>query len=135
MTTRRGRIIICERPAPDIIECMHCRRRWDASLRASSQCIVCKTIWDSPPEWDQKAVIRKVWVVESRWRIGVGHGAWQYEEDWPGHLSAEEIEAILEELRHGEHQRCARNKPEMRFEYRAVERLIEVLRERVVCQS
>jgi hypothetical protein len=135
MTTRRGRLIIGERPAPDLIECMHCRRRWDASLQTSSQCLVCKTTWDAPPVWDQRCVIRKLWVIESRSQIGIGNGVWQFEEEWPGSMSAAEIDAILQELRHAEHQRCLRFKPEMRFEYRSAERLVEMLRERVICHS
>jgi hypothetical protein len=134
MTTRRGRLIIGERPAPDLVECMHCRRRWDASLQTSSQCLVCKTVWDAPPEWDQRCLIRKLWIIESRWRIGIGHGPWQFEEEWPGSLTTDEIEAIVEEMRNVEKQRCLRYKPEMRFEYRVVDRLVESLRERVVCQ-
>ena len=69
------------------------------------------------------------------WRIGIGHGPWQFEEEWPGSLSAEEIENILQEMRNVEKQRCLRYKPEMRFEYRVVDRLVEMLRERVVCQN
>src|SRR5262245_30481422 len=133
MTTRRGRLILGERPAPDLIECMHCRRRWEASAQKFSQCVVCKIEWIGPPIWDQKFVIRKVWIIESRWRIGSGHGGWQFEEEWESTLSREEIDTILEELRQNEQQRCARFKPEMRFEYRVVERLIEVPRKRVVC--
>jgi hypothetical protein len=131
MSSRRGRLIIGERPAPDLVECMHCRRRWDARLQKSQRCIVCKTIWDGPPEWDQSAVIRKMWIVESRWRIGIGHGMWQYVAKLPVSLSADELDAILEEYRRTEQLRCARLKPVMHFEYRAVEKLIEVLRNRV----
>jgi hypothetical protein len=131
MSSKRGRLIIGERPAPDLVECLHCRRRWDASLQKSLQCIVCKTIWDGPPEWDQSAVIRKVWIIESRWRIGIGHGLWQYASRLPAHLTADSIEAILESHRHDELMRCARVKPVMRFEYRVLEKLVEVLRNRV----
>ena len=131
MSSKRGRLIIGERPAPDLIECMHCRRRWDASLQKSLQCIVCKTIWDGPPEWDQSAVIRKMWIIESRWRIGIGHGMWQYVTKLPVKLTPDEIETILEEYRQNELQRCARVRPVMRFEYRVVDKLVEVLRNRV----
>jgi len=131
MSSRRGRLIIGERPAPDLLECMHCRRRWDASLQKSLQCIVCKTIWDGPPEWDQSAVIRKMWIIESRWRIGIGHGMWQYAAKFPANLTSEEIDAILEEHRRAEQLRCARLKPVMQFEYQAVQKLVEVLRSRV----
>lgn len=131
MSVKRSRLIIGERPAPDLVECLHCRRRWDASLQKSLQCIVCKTIWDGPPEWDQSAVIRKMWIIESRWRIGFGHGPWQYVSKLPGEHTAEEIETILEGHRKSEHQRCLRLKPVMQFEYQAVEKLIEVLRNQV----
>ena len=131
MSSRRGRLIIGERPAPDLIECMHCRRRWSASVQKSLQCIVCKTIWDGPPEWDQSAVIRKMWIVESRWRIGIGHGMWQYVEKFPVSLDPDEMDATLEEHRRTERLRCARLKPVMQFEYRAVEKLVEVVRSRV----
>jgi hypothetical protein len=128
MSSRRGRLIIGERPAPDLLECLHCRRRWDASLQKSLQCIVCKTIWDGPPDWDQSAVIRKLWIVESRWRIGIGHGLWQFVTKLPANLTPDQIDAVLDEHRHAEHLRCVRVKPVMQFEYRAVEKLVEVLR-------
>lgn len=131
MTSKRGRMIIGERPAPDLIECMHCRRRWDASLQTTQQCIVCKIVWDSPPEWDPSAIIRKFWIVESRWRIGMGHGLWQYVAQHPAEHGADEIEAILDEYRRAEQKRYTRHKPLMWFEYRAVEKLVEVMRDRV----
>lgn len=131
MSCRRGRLIIGERPAPDLIECLHCRRRWDARLQKSYQCIVCKTLWDGPPEWDQSAIIRKMWIIESRWRIGIGHGMWQFVKRFPVSLTPDEIEGILEDYRRAEKQRCMRLKPVMQFEYRSVEKLVEVLRNRV----
>jgi hypothetical protein len=131
MSVKRSRLIIGERPAPDLIECLHCRRRWDASLQKSLQCIVCKIVWDGPPEWDQSVVIRKLWIIESRWRIGFGHGPWQYAAKLPADLTVDEIEAVLEGHRKSEHLRCVRLKPAMQFEYRAVEKLVEVLRNRV----
>lgn len=127
MSSKRSRLIIGERPAPDLIECLHCRRRWDASLQKSLQCIVCKTIWDGPPDWDRSAIIRKLWIIESRWRIGIGHGLWQYVDKLPAKLATDEIDAILEEHRLNEQQRCARLKPFMRFEYRVVDKLVEVV--------
>lgn len=130
-TSRRGRLIIGERPAPDLLECMHCRRRWDAKLQKSLQCIVCKTIWDGPPEWDQSAIIRKLWIIESRWTIGFGHGHWQYAEKLPAKTTPDQVEAALERYRQAEKQRVLRQKPVMQFEYRAVEKLIEVLKSRV----
>jgi hypothetical protein len=135
MSVKRSRLIIGERPAPDLIECLHCRRRWDASLQKSLQCIVCKTVWDGPPDWDQSAVIRKMWIIESRWRIGFGHGHWQYAAKLSAELSADEIEAVLEGHRKSEALRVARLKPTMTFEYRAVEKLIEVLRNRTAQTS
>ena len=124
-------MIIGERPAPDLIECMHCRRRWDASLLSSQQCIVCSTTWDGPPEWDQSAVIRKLWIIESRWRIGMGHGMWQYVDQVPYEAVSDDINSVLDEYRNAEHRRLMRHKPVMWFEYRAIEKLVEVLRERV----
>jgi hypothetical protein len=131
MSSKRARFIIGERPAPDLVECLHCRRRWDASLQKSLQCVVCKTIWDGPPDWDQAAVIRKLWIVESRWRIGFGHGPWQYAAKLSAQLTPDEIDVALEKHRQAELQRCIRVKPIMQFEYRAVEKLVEVLRSRV----
>jgi hypothetical protein len=128
MTSRRGRMIIGERPAPDLIECLHCKRRWDASLQKSNQCIVCKTVWDAPPEWDQSVVIRKLWIIESRWRIGPGHGPWQYAMQFPATRSTEEIDELLEQIRAAERLRCVRHKPVMTFEYRVIEKFSEVVR-------
>jgi hypothetical protein len=124
-------MIIGERPAPDLIECMHCRRRWDASLLETNQCIVCNTEWDGPPEWDQSAVIRKLWIIESRWRIGGGHGMWQYVDQVPFEHGSDDINAILDRYRNAENKRLTRHRPLMWFEYRAVDKLIEVLGNRV----
>jgi hypothetical protein len=49
----------------------------------------------------------------------------------PVKLTPDEINAILEEHRLNEQLRCARLKPYMRFEYQVVEKLVEVLRNRV----
>jgi hypothetical protein len=131
MSLRRARFIIGERPAPDLVECLHCRRRWDASLQKDLQCVVCKTIWDAKPDWDHSAVIRKLWIIESRWRIGFGHGPWQHAATLSASVTMEELETAVEKFRQAEFLRCARLKPVMQFEYRHVEKLVEVLRGRV----
>ena len=88
-------------------------------------------VYARPPEWDQSAVIRKLWILEARWTIGFGHGRWQYAEKLPAKTTPEEVEAVLERYRQSERQRVLRQKPVMQFEYRAVQKLIEVLKSRV----
>lgn len=104
---------------------------WDANLQAGLQCVVCKAHWDGPPEWDRSAVMRKFWIIESRWRIGFGHGRWQHLTELPGDHSASEIDSILEQYRTIEKQRCARLRPALTFEFRAGETFLEVFRGRV----
>lgn len=126
MSLNRGRLIIGERPAPDVVQCMRCRRKWDAHAHTGFQCLVCKVHWDQPPEWDRTVTLRKLWVIESRWRIGFGHGRWQHVTQLPGEHSPEEIHAMIVQYEDIERERCARLKATMRFEYRVSSSLIEV---------
>jgi hypothetical protein len=101
---------------------------WDATAQSGLRCVVCKTLWEAVPEWDQSSLIRKVWVIESRWRIGFGYGHWQHVLQLSFDKPAEEVESILERYRGIERRRCVRFKPTMSFEFRAIEDIVEVYR-------
>jgi len=128
MAINRGRLIIGERPAPDVVQCLRCRRKWDARLHRGTKCIVCKIDWGSYPEWDQASLMRKLWMIESRWRMGFGYGRWQQIAQLPGSHSSDEIESILDQYRLIEKRRCARLKYALKFEYQAAELFVEVYR-------
>lgn len=128
MSLNRGRLIIGERPAQDMIQCLRCRRKWDATDQPGEpeSCSICGVPWSEPLEWDRTTIIRRVWYIEWRWRDGFGFGPWHTTDVVPGTVTPDEIDDLLVRFRDAENARHYRVKSVLRFEYRAVSALVEV---------
>jgi hypothetical protein len=128
LTLNRGRLIIGERPAEDAIQCLRCRRRWEASQTPGglSACTFCHTVWDQPPQWDRSSIMRRVRLIEMRWRDGFTFGPWHYADSVPMTVSEDEFGEIMRRLIEAEGRRYARFKGTLRFEYRCVSLDLEV---------
>jgi hypothetical protein len=122
MSLKRGRFIIGERPAKDVIQCLRCRRRWEAeaTTREPTACLICHTRWDAPLEWDRSRTMRHIWFIEWRWRDGFAFGPWHNADMMPGSISDDEVQDVLKRFRETEARRQARSKSAFRFEYRAI---------------
>jgi hypothetical protein len=118
----RGRFIIGERPAKDVIQCLRCRRRWEASATPwePTVCMVCQTPWEEPLEWDRTRAMRRIWFVEWRWRDGFAYGPWHNADVVPGTITPDEIQEVLHRFQDAEARRQSRSKSTFRFEYRSV---------------
>ena len=128
MALNRGRFIIGERPSKDVIQCLRCRRRWEAgaTLWEPTACLVCHAAWEGPLEWDRSRMMRRLWFVEWRWRDGFVFGPWHTADVMPGTLGAADIQEIMFRFQDAELRRQARSKGAFRFEYRAISVDMEV---------
>jgi hypothetical protein len=128
MSLNRGRLIIGERPAEDAVQCLRCRRRWEANSSPPGlmTCAYCRTAWEEPPEWDRSSIMRRVRLVEMRWRDGFTFGPWHYAAMLPATIEEEELKATMRKLAESEERRHSRFKGAMRFEYRSVALDLEV---------
>jgi hypothetical protein len=133
VSLNRGRFIIGERPAKDVIQCLRCRRRWeaDATTWEPSACIVCHTPWDEPLEWDRTRTMRRFSFVEWRWRDGFAFGPWHNADVVPGSISQEDVQSLLFRFQDAEGRRQVRTKSQFRFEYRAVSVDMEIFQREV----
>jgi hypothetical protein len=122
MSLNRGRLIIGERPAEDAVQCLRCRRRWEANKTPHelTRCTFCGVSWDEPLEWDRQCIMRRAWLVEARWRDGYAFGPWHFAEMVSGTVSGEMIQEIMHKLAEAEKRRFARSKSALRFEYRSL---------------
>jgi hypothetical protein len=128
LSLNRGRLIIGERPAEDAVQCLRCRRRWEANKMSAELicCAFCGTMWEEPLDWDRTSIMRRVWLVEMRWRDGFTFGPWHFAEMVSGLVSNEVVQGILRRLTETEDRRYARAKAGFRFEYRALSHDFEV---------
>ena len=122
MSLNRGRFIIGERPAKDVIQCLRCRRRWEATATdwEPTACLVCHAPWEEPLEWDRSRSMRRVWYVEWRWRDGFAFGPWHNADVVPGTITAGDIQELMFRFQDAEVRRQARSKGKLRFEYRVI---------------
>jgi hypothetical protein len=134
VSINRGRFIIGERPAKDVIQCLRCRRRWEATatMWEPTACLVCHAAWEGPLEWDRSRMMRRLWFVEWRWRDGFAFGPWHTAEVVPGDAAEEEVQEILFHFQDGELRRQARAASVFRFEYRTISVDIEVYQKSAV---
>src|SRR5882724_4447127 len=95
LSLNRGRLIIGERPAEDAVQCLRCRRRWEANMTGAEMmsCAYCRTAWEEPPEWDRSCIMRRVHLIEMRWRDGFTFGPWHFAEMVPATVDAEKLAA------------------------------------------
>jgi hypothetical protein len=128
LSLNRGRLIIGERPAEDAVQCLRCRRRWEANttMAGLTSCAFCGTCWEEPPEWDRSSIMRRVRLVEMRWRDGFTFGPWHYADMISGSVAEDEFHDIMRKLTEAEARRHARFKGPMRFEYRFVSLDLEI---------
>ncbi|HEY4232113.1 MAG TPA: hypothetical protein VGM76_01685 [Lacipirellulaceae bacterium] len=128
LSINRGRLIIGERPAEDAVQCLRCRRRYEANSAPAglTSCAFCGAIWDELPEWDRSSIMRRVRLVEMRWRDGFTFGPWHFAELVPGSVTEDEFQDIMRKLIDAEIRRYARFKGALRFEYRSVSLDLEV---------
>ena len=128
MSLNRGRLIIGERPACDVIQCLRCRAKWEANdaVPQPEICVVCGVPWNEPIEWDRSSVMRRVWYIEWRWRDGFGFGPWHNADVVPGTATPEEIDELLARLKETEQARQVSAKGVLRFEYRAISTDVEI---------
>jgi hypothetical protein len=128
LSLNRGRLIIGERPAEDAVQCLRCRRRWEANMTGAEMmsCAYCRTAWEEPPEWDRSCIMRRVHLIEMRWRDGFTFGPWHFAEMVPASVSVEGLQATMRKLAAAEERRHARFKGALRFEYRSVSLDLEV---------
>jgi hypothetical protein len=128
LSLNRGRLIIGERPAEDAVQCLRCRRRWEANSTPAGlmSCAYCRTVWEAPPEWDRSSIMRRVRLVEMRWRDGFTFGPWHYAAMIPATVAEEDFRDTMRRLAEAEERRHARFKGVLRFEYRSVSLDLEV---------
>ena len=128
LSLNRGRLIIGERPAEDAVQCLRCRHRWEANktMGGLTSCEYCGTNWEEPPEWDRSSIMRRVRLIEMRWRDGFTFGPWHYAQSVPASVEEHEFEQMMCSLAAAEERRYARTKGIFRFEYRAVSLDLEV---------
>jgi hypothetical protein len=134
VSLNRGRFIIGERPAKDVIQCLRCRRRWEAgaTMWEPTACVVCRTPWEEPLEWDRSRTMRRVWFVEWRWRDGFAYGPWHNADVVPGTISSDEVQELMFRFQDAELRRRARTKSTFRFEYRVISMDMEVFQKDAV---
>jgi hypothetical protein len=128
LSLNRGRLIIGERPAEDAVQCLRCRRRWEANKATGglTSCEYCGTIWEEPPEWDRSSIMRRVRLIEMRWRDGFSFGPWHNVDTIPATVEEHDFQEIMNNLAAAEERRYARTKGVFRFEYRSVSLDLEV---------
>jgi hypothetical protein len=128
VSLNRGRFIIGERPAKDVIQCLRCRRRWEATATdwEPTACLVCNTPWEEPLEWDRSRTMRRAWYVEWRWRDGFAFGPWHNADVVPGTITPDDVQDLMFRFQDAEVRRQARSKGKLRFEYRVISLEMEV---------
>src|SRR5262249_6736928 len=114
--------------AEDAVQCLRCRRRWEANKTPHSltRCAFCGIVWDEPLEWDRNSIMRRTWLIETRWRDGFACGPWHFAEMVSGTASDETVREIMQKLNDAEARRYTRTKGALRFEYRCLTMDIEV---------